>query len=187
MELIIFKTFKSNSKNDIVEEFRDIETFCQDLEIINKFGATIEFAPNKLAAWLYIEKEEFDKIPKNILPEDDDRNLDLADDWSIYMTMEGLVFFERLRGNNMNITIDAMGFKSDEIRIGDIIRSGLDNNYYIVKDKLYKSNNINALEGSNEPYDSQFLGYIPLIFVNKVTKYEVEKLKLIKSIIKRRV
>lgn len=167
MELMFFSAYKACDLIIELPEFKNIDNFDQVLEIIHNMKSKLSHLPNNIA-WLYLEKDEFDKIPQHILPKDDDRNFDLMDDWSIYMTMEGLVFFERLRGEDINITIDAMSFKSNDIKKGDIVKSDLDDECYLVVDKLYKVNNINSLSGVNEPYDSRFLGYIPLIFINKV-------------------
>lgn len=166
-------------KRKFKEITKEIHSYNEIQVILNDVFKSNDNQIEDLIGILYLEKDEFDKIPSDSLPKIEDRNLDLKDWWYIYLNMNGLVLFEVLDGSNGRTILDPFSSKLNDIAVGDVVFYYPSNRYFLVTKDIKKFGlNGNSLYGSSPLYEGVFDYVIPSYMIRKATDYEIQSLNL---------
>lgn len=158
---------------------KEIHSYNEVQIILNDIFKSNDNQIEDLIGILYLEKDEFNKIPLDSLPKIEDRVLNLKDWWYIYLDMRGLVLFEILDGSDGRTILDPFSSKFDDISVGDIVFYYPSNRYFLVIKDIKKFGlNGNSLYGSSPLYEGVFDYEIPLYMIRKATDYEIQSLNL---------
>lgn len=132
--------------------------------------------------WIMVSmsKSEFKLIPKEILSQSSNRNLDSCDRWIVYFDLSGSIVYETLEMSESAINIDPYEYKVDEIKVGDVVYFDYYKSYYIVTKNLsMDDSHVSCLSSiHNDSLEVDETSFIPLRYIRKASEYEIKNLRL---------
>lgn len=132
--------------------------------------------------WIIVSmsKSEFKLIPKEILSQSPNRNLDSCDRWIVYFDLSGSIVYETLEMSESAINIDPYEYKVNDIKVGDVVYFDYYKSYYIVTKNLsMDDSHVSCLSSiHNDSLEVDETSFIPLRYIRKASEYEIKNLRL---------